>query len=509
MKLISVISNYQLLEAIVYKINKLKDEDVVLMVGETLIWKYPNYKDLNIYFKDIILFDISVPYNGKSLENTHHYFTELLEKYGYSIKDFDDIYCAAAHLRFGVYLILNNIKFIYMEDGAGMLSRFKHLYQIEYDRNPNKTIMIEKLGLFSGKSNLIKHVIIDESQQLYDVKTEYNVEDFSVSKALKHLDIKDIKIILNMFNITNQIAINPNTCIVFSENFTGLTIFPYEYQCKAYQFLIDYFFANNRIVIKPHPDDITYYSLLFPNAYIMREKFPSELLPYIITDKPKTLAAYSSTSIHNLNYMGSEIFSFDVNIRNKYIIDSFHKYYIATLILNKINKKYNIYIKNIYNLLLDNMNKYAHNLNDGYNYVDNIEDADIIIMDHLLDINMQANISNAKYVIFLDNPYKIYGQDVLNDHLSIIKINKNTYRKDFVYDNLEDEYLYVYTNNNLEDINIMEEKKLENSGIDLKAETLTDDKLKIAILEGILKATEERLITELERQNKESNDENN
>ena len=505
MKLISVISNYQLLEAIVYKINKLKNDDVVLLIGETLLWKYPNYQDLTKYFKDVIPFEISVPYNGTKLENTYYYFDDLLKEYGYDFSKFDEIYCAAAHLRFGVFLALNNIEFIYMEDGAGMLSKFQHLYKIEYDRHPSKTTEIEKLGLFSGKNKLINRVIADMSRQLDSIDKSYNVEDFSISKALKQLETKDIDIILKVFNIKNKTVIKDNTCIIFSENFTGLTIFSYEYQCKSYQFLIDYFFAKNSIVLKPHPDDITYYSLLFPNAYIMRDKFPSELLPYVITDKPKILAAYSSTSVHNLNYMGSDVFSFDEQIRNENIIDSFHKYYIVTLLLNQINKQFKIYIKNVYKLLLDNMNIYTHCSKDENIYVDNVEYADVIIIDNLIDIETKIDINNAKYVIFLDNPYKLYKHEISNNKLSIIKISKKAFRQDFVYDNLEDEYLYVYTNNNLEDINIMEEKKLENSGIDLKVETLTDEKLKIAILEGILKATEERLITELTKEKIENN----
>lgn len=508
MKLISVVSNYQLLLAILYKIEYLYDEKVVIMISNHLANKYKNYEELKYFFEDIIVFNISAKYNNK-LENMIGYFDQLFVHHHRNINDFDEIYCAAAHHSFGIYLVQKKKNFLFIEDGAGMISKYKDLLNIEIKINKNKAYAIEQLGLFSGTSKYIKSVIIDNKKQLQNFKTEKYVIHFSVEDALQKISSENMKKIKDMIGIKNDIKIPVDSCIIFTEHFANLKILTYEYQCKVYQLLVDYFLCQKNIVFKPHPDDIAYYGILFPEAVVIREKFPAELFPYIVSEKPKYIVGLSTTSVNNLDYLKCEKISFDVNIRNKYIIDSFHKYYIATLILNKINKKYNIYIKNIYNLLLDNMNKYAHNLSDGYNYVDNIEAADIIIMDHLLDINMQANISNAKYVIFLDNPYKIYGQDVLNDHLSIIKINKNTYRKDFVYDNLEDEYLYVYTNNNLEDINIMEEKKLENSGIDLKAETLTDDKLKIAILEGILKATEERLITELERQNKESNDENN
>ena len=43
---------------------------------------------------------------------------------------------------------------------------------------------------------------------------------------------------------------------------------------------VDYFLPGKNLVIKPHPDDLMYYSQIFPDAQIIREKFPSEFIPF-------------------------------------------------------------------------------------------------------------------------------------------------------------------------------------------------------------------------------------
>ena len=52
------------------------------------------------------------------------------------------------------------------------------------------------------------------------------------------------------------------------------------------------------MLIKPHPDDILYYDSLFPEAEIIRERFPSELLPLAFRELPGTVCTVSSTGIN-------------------------------------------------------------------------------------------------------------------------------------------------------------------------------------------------------------------
>ena len=67
-----------------------------------------------------------------------------------------------------------------------------------------------------------------------------------------------------------------------------------------YQYLADYFLPGRTLVIKPHPDDLLYYSSLFPDAVVINVKFPSELLPVLFDHRPAEIATVSSTAVGSL-----------------------------------------------------------------------------------------------------------------------------------------------------------------------------------------------------------------
>ena len=54
------------------------------------------------------------------------------------------------------------------------------------------------------------------------------------------------------------------------------------------------------MAIKVHPDDTLDYRALFPQAQVIREIFPSELLPYVFRKKPARLYTLDSTGCENL-----------------------------------------------------------------------------------------------------------------------------------------------------------------------------------------------------------------
>ena len=54
------------------------------------------------------------------------------------------------------------------------------------------------------------------------------------------------------------------------------------------------------MIIKKHPDDSMNYSGIFPEAEVIKETFPSELLPYVFWKKPRTLYSVNSTGCENL-----------------------------------------------------------------------------------------------------------------------------------------------------------------------------------------------------------------
>ena len=71
-------------------------------------------------------------------------------------------------------------------------------------------------------------------------------------------------------------------------------------QKHLYEQLRDDIFTNKHIIIKKHPDDTLDYTEIFPNADIIKEIFPSELLAYVFLKKPQFIYTFNSTGCENL-----------------------------------------------------------------------------------------------------------------------------------------------------------------------------------------------------------------
>ena len=78
-----------------------------------------------------------------------------------------------------------------------------------------------------------------------------------------------------------------------------------------------------------------------------------------------------------------------------------------------------------------------------------------------------------------------------------VVIRKERLREEDHYDDPQEETIYIYTKN--KEIRAMaerftESKRLEHVGSLLRAEALTDERRQIKVLEGILEATEKRML---------------
>ena len=89
--------------------------------------------------------------------------------------------------------------------------------------------------------------------------------------------------------------------LLLTQQFANLGQLTFSEQILIYQTLFDYFLENRKVLIKPHPDDILYYHRLFPEAEILREVFPAELLPMAFDRLPESICTISSTGINLSN----------------------------------------------------------------------------------------------------------------------------------------------------------------------------------------------------------------
>ncbi|MDE7169747.1 MAG: hypothetical protein K2N67_06075, partial [Mucispirillum sp.] len=500
-----------------YEQTVLKDEETVLMIGEPLTVKYKNYAALKKYFTDIIPFNISCNY-ADGYEDKRPYFDKLLKSHGFKLKDFDTVIVAAAHHAFGIYLNQKGRDFIFMEDGAGMFSRSESLKKIETGIHKSRGNAAAKLGLFDGSNKYVKEIICDFSRQAAPFSPPDNALDFSAERALRDIGDEEKEFIIKFFLNKASIDIPKNSAVIFTEHFANLKIMSFEYQCKIYQYLCDYFLTGYNLAFKPHPDDLLYYGLLFKDAFIIRERFPAEILPYVFNNKPSLIAGISTTSIHNIKYAFDNMLSFDEGCRSVSVIDSFHSYYIALKIIENLGIYKNFIPIGAYMPIIDNMIAFGGIDMAGFHAETgaSLGASGLFIMDNITDtaskediINILDNADRDSIAVFINslNDICFYHEDRTDiyKHIIPIRIYKELLRENQVYEDDEPDTIYIWTKN--ENIKrkicaMSIEKTLGYTGIKIKKEAMTEEGLRIAVLEGILEATEKRLIHEIEKNKK-------
>lgn len=519
MKLYHAITNYHLLSFMVERCKENYSEDAILLIHPAIEEKNPNYRSLikKGFFKEIII----IPYN--KMRYNEHNFEKIYDKIindeiNIDLKKFSEINVAGAQYYFSNYLIRNNIKFNFYEEASGMLSTSSILENIVKNINENQYKFALEHNMFTGDNICVERKICNLNAQIegfHDDKAEH----FDVVEELLKLSNEKQKSIIEFFAPINNIDIPKNAVLILTQHFANLKILSFEEQILIYQIFVDYFFSNEALVFKPHPDDIMYYSYLFSNAKVIREKFPSEFLPIIFNNKPKEIATVSSTAVNNLSNCFKNIFTMDFSYERHFHFT--HKYYIAIKLLQQLScNKINLIgsDKVLVEKLLEHSDIICQeceiiidDLNKSYNFsiIDDLSN------NHLSNekvIEFLEELSDEKCVIFINSKHNFCFYDINHkyiwDNILPISINKKALRNEEFYDNTEEEVIYVYTKNKeyrkmIKDLKY--EKKLENTGLEISIAQLTSDQRRIKVLEGILEATEKRLLYYI---NLEKNDKN-
>mgnify|MGYP001109705973 CR=1 FL=1 len=500
MILYSVVTTYQLLNVIVHKMKININKSAMLMVSEWILEKHPNIQELNKIFDKVIVFDASVRFRNGILQNQNNYYEKLFRSIDLDIFKFEEIHVGGANYSFGIFLVMNNIPFIFWEEAAGILSKPEVLEEIESRFSKEKVLLIKRLGLYDGTNKVIKHRVCNLAAQ---EKSELaNVEDFNVVNALNNLSDFQKRIILNFFKV-EQIIIDKNSVLILTQHFANLKILSFEDQILIYQLFVDYFFPNEKIIFKPHPDDLMYYSILFPKSKVIRERFPSEIMPVIFNESPKIVATISSKAINNIRNIYN---TFELNEQFEKDFYFLHRYYLSLRIANEL-KCSSVKMFGCNNVLIERLTHFVIKDNE----VDLIPVSDfgtekgLFIIDKAFNreeiIHFVENTDEDTVVIFINSQENYCFYDINHKDLWEYIIPKNIIKKcikeEEFYSSLEEETVYVYSKNRRYRNMIQElefNKKLENTGLEISVKSLTAEQLRIKVLEGILKATEERLL---------------
>ena len=495
MVLYHAISTYQLLNLIVFKLKYKNDENSVLLISSWLVEKFPNYMRLNSIFDRVIVYDPFVnPKNEEYPTEIDDYLTSLFKKEKLILKDFDEIHIGGVHFGFGFYCEHHNIPFVFWEDASGIVSKSYILQGIESKFNINKAKYCEKHGLYSGKCTSVNMIFCNFSAQTIDFDKS-NCNNFDVVEELMNMEESMQQIVVSLFTDINKIDIENNSVLVLTQHFTNLKIMTFEEQILIYQLFVDYFFPNENIVFKPHPDDVMYYSQLFGNSKVIREKFPSEFLPIMFSTKPKMIATISSTAINNVKNHFDSYIALDIQFEKDFT--QIHKYYVLSDIKNRFCSNYCVDSIGANEKVISYFVK-TDDKDNKFTFVDDINQYDTTNIDIIKKLK---NLNDKDVVAFVNSKndysfYDLFAKEVF-DYIVPIKISKKQIRENDFYASVEDDIVYLFTKDKelRSKIESYSTKyKLHSTGLEISVPESTIKDRQLLILDCIKNASEYQIL---------------
>ena len=221
----------------------------------------------------------------------------------------------------------------------------------------------------------------------------------------------------------------------------------------------------------------------------------------------------SSTSINNLKKYADNSLQFNQEFSYKrqqfYLI---HKYFVCIYtFLEKFNNYNKIYIYGVNKIIISNILEVLNFKNIEIiecNSIDNFNNLprnNFLIIDEIENENICKLLTSLDYltVCFINSreDYVFYHPSYHDiwENIEMIEITKRKIRDENIYDNLQNEQIYIYSK---EDVKMAKfSKELKYTGIEITAEMFEDDKKKIKILEAMLRASENRLLYYMNKEN--------
>lgn len=501
------LSTYQILECIEHRKCFHGNEDAVLILGTYIVEKFPHYRKIVEYkfFDDVYLFNFGGVYPDKDrvIETME---SRLKETIPFELSQTEKIYIAGIHTYLSVYLIEKKIRFSMFEDGSGALSRPWVLAEITQKSAPEKYKLINEYGLYDHTSELIDEKWCNQKTQLEGFRDE-KIKHFDIVDGFQKLEEDDKQHILDFFNVSKKISVPEDCTLVLTQQFSNLGQLSFEEHIKIYQYLFDFYLnsKNENIVLKLHPDDILYYKKLFPGVRVVREMFPSELLPYVFEQIPYKIATISSTGIHLIRDKFEEHLEFNPLYEKTFVNDPL--YYATVGLLKDMGATY-IDCSGMNQVQFDNMLQcnIDHEIYASIRKADDRTRTILVIDDHEESIMTEIPHDIYDAVVYLNSlrKYKMFNlerKEVFKDlmpleiSLNPIETDDNEQKNSFVIwvHPLKDEVKEMLENYEVE-------KELKSTRVTLNVRSFSKEELEIMRLKGLLEATERRLSDYISRE---------
>lgn len=265
----------------------------MLVLPDFITRKFPQYKKLaeEGLFDEVYLFPyLHIPHIRRTVERaTLKAYDELIP---YPIGSFDKIYIAGSHFYFSLVPIKRRVSFTVFEDSPGMIHNTDFLLGPLEKQFPVHAEKVRRYGLMDFSQKRIENIIVNSTEPT--VKKPQTV--FSVRNELENCSEKFTDSVINVFG-TGKIAVPDNAVLLLTEQFANLGMMSADEQLRMYKFIRKEYVKDRELIIKPHPDDKTDYEHQIENCRVVRQIFPSELMPYILSQPPCCMMTVGSTAV--------------------------------------------------------------------------------------------------------------------------------------------------------------------------------------------------------------------
>lgn len=468
MRIFHAITIYQLLVCITINKN-LEYKESLCILPSFIKSKFPQYFLLKVYkfFDHVLLHDTT---NYQSL-------------YENLIKEDDEIYCAGTQFPFARTLVNNEREFYYLEEAPytfyNNIAFQEHLRSIDYD----SYVTSMKLGLLDASSCYIKKIFAEYPNNC-DI-TDKRIIRYDLLEKIGCLNKDDYINILKIFGVKENVNIQTDdTLIFFTQHFSNLKMLSYLEEIDIVTLTIDYFYNKSRLIIKQHPDDNINYNSIFYDAVFLPSLCPMELFNNIVTDEKITTMTINSHAIDCMHTADKIIFN------NEYIENDYrkiHKYYAISEMCKSIQSTDMTSIVSI-----DGNKKIFENFGIKCNDNNDANDASIVIVDS----NIQKfNISkySGKIIMFTEAYPIIWDFLHYSKDIKLLVREIKIISKDNI--NINKIYILVYNNSFYDKLKTIEyHKVLKYRKEEVYMKVMDEKDLRIAILEGVIEVTENKLL---------------
>ena len=201
----------------------------------------------------------------------------------------------------------------------GLLNYMPYNVKENLKKSIIKNIILFIFGLkerkdLMGYGDLVKKVYFTKGLcEEIPEKLKTKAEILDLKELWDKKSTKEKEIIKNTFGFDEKIleVVKGNTTMLFTQPISEDGILSEDEKIEIYRKIIEKY-PNEKIIIKPHPREKTDYSKCFPSCYVMKEKYPIELLTVMGVDITRAVTLFSTAAFGlgkdvKIDFYGSEV----------------------------------------------------------------------------------------------------------------------------------------------------------------------------------------------------------